>query len=79
MKKKKITLTSKQLEIMKEYWASLQAELAEFNSIVAQLENELSIATGIDNLEFFNCDGEYVGIGNLERNMPLIQSEELEK
>lgn len=77
--KKKITPTSKQLEIMKEYWASLQAEIAEFDSIVTQLENEMSIATGINDLEFFNCDGDYCGIGNFDRTMKLIEREKLEK
>jgi len=32
--------------------------------------------TGIENIEFFFCDNEIVGIGNVERTMRLIHDVE---
>lgn len=80
MKKKyPIRPTEKQLEIIKLYWAMLQTELSLFYGKVGRLERDMSDATKIDGLEFFQCDNDFVGVGNYDRNLKLIQREELEK
>lgn len=80
MKKKySIRPTKKQLEVFKLYWAMLQSELTLFYAKVGELENEMSVISEIDGLNFFQVDNDFVGIGNYERTMKLIQKEELEK
>jgi len=71
--------TKKQLEVMKKFWAILRVELEEFNMKVSELEENMQKETKIEDIEFFNTDGSYVGIGNLTRTMKLFQAEELEK
>ena len=80
MKKKyPIRPTEKQLKIMKLFWAMLQQEEIRFNFKINELEKNMSERTEIEDLEFFRCDGDYVGIGNISRTLKLIQREELEK
>ena len=80
MKKKySIKPTEKQLNLMKLYWAMLQTELSMFYSRVGQLEKDMSDDTKIDGLEFFQSDNDFVGVGNYDRTLKLIQREELEK
>ena len=80
MKKKyPIKPTEKQLNLMKLYWAMLQTELSMFYSRVGQLEKDMSDDTKIDGLEFFQSDNDFVGVGNYDRTLKLIQREELEK
>jgi len=81
MKKKTYTLkpTKKQLEVMKKYWRFLQDAEEQFFKFVNVIEQDMQKVTGITDVEFFRCDGDYVGIGNAERTMSLIQQEELEK
>jgi len=80
MKKKyPVKPTEKQLEIMKLYWAMLQTELSLFYGRVGHLERDMSDATKIDGLEFFQSDNDFVGVGNYDRTLKLIQREELEK
>jgi hypothetical protein len=71
--------TEKQLEVMKLYWAMLQEELNNHYVRVAQLEMKMWRDTGINDLMFFQCDGDYVGIGDVNRTMKLIQQEELKQ
>ena len=77
-KQKRIIPTKKQLEIMSLYWKMLQAEYNAFFARVGELEREMSKKTKIKYLEFFQCDNEFVGIGQYDRKMALIQSEKLE-
>lgn len=79
MKKYSLKPTKKQLEVIKLYWAMLQQEELRFLNRVYELERDMVNKTGIQELEFFRCDGDYVGIGNIDRTMKLIQQEELEK
>jgi len=80
MKKKySVKPTEKQLNIMKLYWSMLQTELSLFYGKVGQLERDMSDATMIDSLEFFQVDNDFVGVGNYDRTLKLIQREELEK
>lgn len=80
MKKKTHTLkpTKKQLEILKQYWFYLSKITEEYYMDVEDLEKKMSEKTGIENIEFFSCDGDYCGIGNQSRTMKLIHQEELE-
>ena len=80
MKKKySIKPTEKQLNLMKLYWAMLGCEETRFYAKVYKLEKKMREDTGIDDLEFFQVDNDFVGIGNIERTMALIQREQLEK
>lgn len=80
MKNKKYPFqpTEEQLKIMKYYWRMFRKEEILFNMRIRELEEKMSLLTGINDLEFFISDGEYVGIGNIERTMKLHQREELE-
>ena len=76
--KNKITPTKTQIAIVKLYWDMFQAEQSLFYGRIGELEKAMSKKTGIKDIEFFQCDGDWVGIGNAERTMKLIQREELE-
>ena len=76
--KHKIIPTKKQLAIMSLYWKMMQAEYDTFFAKVGDLEREMSKKTKIKDLEFFQCDNEFVGIGQYDRKMALIQREKLE-
>ena len=75
----KIVPNKKQLKIMKLYWEKLQEMESEFLGEVGVLEEELAHEIGIKDIGFFSCDGSYVGIGNAERTMKLIQRDKLER
>ena len=77
-KKYKIIPTQKQLEILKLYWKMYECEHNDFWGRICKLEEGMSKKTGIENLEFFWCDNEIVGIGDRDRGMKLIQREALE-
>jgi len=79
MKTYKIKPTKKQLKIMKEAWEQLQKDEDTFSGLVMATEKWMEKETGIKGLEFFMCDNGYVGIGNADRTMKLIQREKLEK
>jgi hypothetical protein len=76
-KKYKIIPTKKQLAIMKLYWDMFQSEHDIFWGKVGNLERNMSKAVGIKNLEFFQSDGDFCGIGQADREMRLIHEEEL--
>ena len=79
MKKKyPITPTKKQIKIMKKYHKLYEAVEDAWWKNVYELEVGMSKETGIDELEFFRCDGEYVGVGNVERTMRLIMRKKLD-
>lgn len=79
MKKKySVKPTEKQLNLMKLYWSMLGCETTLFYTKVYDLEKQMREDTGITDLEFFQCDNEFVGIGNTERTMKLIHREFLE-
>jgi hypothetical protein len=79
MNEYKIKPTKEQIEIMKEYWEKLQEIESKFSQQVYELEQKLEHEVGIKGIEFFSCDGSYVGIGNVDRTMKLIQQDKLEK
>jgi hypothetical protein len=70
--------SKKQLEQMMAFWDMLEVLQDEFHLKLARLEGEMELVTGIEGIEFFRCDGDYVGIGNSARTMKLIQQDEIE-
>ncbi len=72
MKAYKIKPNKKQLKIIKAYWNLLLHAHSIYYANVMALEKELEKETGIMGIEFFAADGEYVGIGNIDRTMSLI-------
>jgi hypothetical protein len=75
---KPLELTKEQLEVVKLYWAMLQQELTIFYSRVGDLERKMSKEVEVD-LEFFQVENDFVGVGDYNRRMKLIHQEELEK
>ena len=81
MKQYKIKPTKKQLEVIKLYWKMLKAEQDKLWLRVGELERTMSKETGIVDLEFIQDSmfgGEWVGVGNVDRTMSLLQGETLE-
>jgi len=74
----KIKPNKKQLGILKLYWDMFQVEQSRLWIRIGELEKEMSIQTGIEGIEFFQCDNDWVGIGQGNREMRLIHGEELE-
>jgi len=75
---KKIKITKEQLAIIKKYWKKLKELESQFYMDVGVLETKLAKVSGIKDIEFFACDGAYVGVGNADRTLDLIQQEKLE-
>ena len=69
----------KQLEIIKLHWDMFKAEETLFWAKMGELEKKMSKETGIKELEFFNSDGDWCGVGNADRTMKLLQHNILEK
>ncbi len=78
-KKYKIKVTKKLLKQLKPFWQELQKIQGGYNIKIAGLEEEMAKKTGIENIEFFFCDNEIVGVGNVARTIRLIRDTELEK
>lgn len=78
-KKYKIKVTKKLLKQLRPFWQELRKVRDCYDLKLRKLEEEMARKTGIKNIEFFFCDNEIAGIGNVERTMPLIHSTELEK
>jgi hypothetical protein len=79
MDKYKAVPTKKQLEIIKKYWRAFKLEEELFYSHQRCLEIAMSQESGIEELKFFNVDGDWCGIGNSDRTMRLLQSKQLDK
>lgn len=79
VRKYRVIPTKKQLIMIKEGWKLFQEITDAYYKNVSNIEHNLSKNTGIKEVEFFWCDNECVGIGNVDRTMKLIQREELEK
>lgn len=81
MSKSKYTVkpTKKQLAIIKEYHNKVEELINDFTVNIAVIESRMSEAVGIKDMEIFFCDGEYAGIGNVDRTMKLILANKLEE
>lgn len=76
MAKKKYTL--KQKKVASKYWKILQDYLNIHYKHIRQIEADMQMESGIEDLEFFACDNDYVGIGDVSRDYPLLKDKELE-
>jgi len=76
---KKIKVTKKLIKKLRPYWTIMQNLQDLYFGSLGNVEKDMAKTIGIKDIEFFRCDGEIVGIGNLERTMRLIHGEELEK
>ena len=56
----------------KKYFKLLEEAENKFYEEVTFIEVMIQQETGIDDIEFFQCDGSYCGIGNESRTMKLI-------
>lgn len=74
----KIKKTKKLIKQLQPYWKKLKELRFEFDVLRNNLETKMEKETGIKGIEFFMCDNSYIGIGNAERTMRLINSRELE-
>lgn len=78
-KKYKIKVTKKLLRQLRPFWQEVRKVRDRYDLKLRKLEEEMAKKTGIKNIEFFFCDNEIAGIGNVERTMPLIHDREIEK
>lgn len=78
VKEIEIRVTKKLLKQLKPFWQELQKIQGSHNIKIAELEEGMAKETGIENIEFFFCDNDVVGIGNVERTLRLIHDTELE-
>ena len=51
----------------------MQLDYRDFLACRSSIEMWMERETGIKGIEFFACDGDYVGVGNGDRTMKLIQ------
>jgi hypothetical protein len=72
MKNKTIIPTKEQKRIIKISWLRFVEIENEFYDKLNELEKIMEAATKIEGIEFFSCDGEYMGVGNADRTMKLI-------
>lgn len=68
-------LTKQQLISCQRIWKKLRILQDQYMDEVQFLECELAEKTGIDDIEFFWCDG-WAGIGNASSTIKLIQPNE---
>ena len=76
---KRIKVNKELIQQLKPYWQELEKIQNEYFGKIFKLEKKMSKKTGIKDLEFFMCDNYYCGIGNDDRTMRLIHSNELEE
>jgi len=60
-------------KILKKYWNALEILEGRHSKEIWDLEKKMAKETGIKDICFFSCDGEYVGIGNGSKTMKLVQ------
>ena len=78
--KNKIKITHKLLKILKAYTKLFSKIEGKYYSGLNKLEKQMQKETGIKDIEFFFCDGEFTGIGTPSEpeKMKLIHRGELE-
>jgi len=75
----KIKVNKELINKLKPYYEKYEKLTNKYWGEINLLEKEMSLRLKIEGLEFFHCDGDFAGIGNVERTMKLIHREELEK
>lgn len=67
-----------EVEKLKNYWRDLREMEADFEFEIKILENMMQKDLKIKDIEFFNVDGKYLGVGNRSRSIKLISFARLE-
>ena len=70
---KKYTTKAPSRKVLNKYWNTLGILERRHFKKIWDLEKKMAEETGIKDICFFRCDGEYVGIGNETRTMKLVQ------
>lgn len=70
-------LTKKEIDKLKPYWKAVKKIEDRYWLEVYRLEDSMKQKLGKE-YEFFHCDGELAGIGDVGRTIKLIHPEELE-
>lgn len=73
MKKHKIKITPKLRKLLLDYMRMWKVVEGEYWEIVMRLQETMARETGIPDIEFIFVDGEFAGVGNASRTMPLVQ------
>ena len=76
---KKIKNTRKLRKKLLPFYKEFKLLEDEFYEKLSALETRMEKAAGVEGIEFFSCDNEYVGIGNFDRTMELVPFEKLER
>ena len=76
--KYKYPKTKKLIKQLKPFMKRYKEIEYEYYKQICILETEIQKLTKINGIEFIFGDGDFVGIGNLERTMQLIHREEIE-
>lgn len=69
----------KLIKKLQPFWKRFKELQNQYYTKIAILETEMEIKTKIKGVEFFFCDGECAGIGNIDRKLKLIHNQELEE
>ena len=64
---------------LKPFWKEMRREQKMFFDQLNVIELRMRKKTGIKDMEFFWCDDDIVGIGNVDRTLELIYDSELER
>jgi len=74
-----IKKTKELIDKLKPYWKELQKIQTNFVTSLIEIEQKMEKETGIKDIEFFQSDVGYCGIGNVQRTMALVHDTELEE
>lgn len=80
-KKYRVKITPERLKTIRAYWKLLEEYQSELDMRIVQLEVGMAKDTKIKGIEFIRdemCGGGWIGVGNINRTMGLLQGEELE-
>jgi len=70
---KKYPIKGPTRKVLNKYWNALEILERRHFKKICDLEKKMAKETGVKDICFFRCDGEYVGIGNEARTMKLVQ------
>ena len=74
----KIVATKTLINQVKPFWRRMREIQFDFNEKISNLEEEMSKDLQIENMEFFWCDNDIVGVGNANRTLELIHYNDLD-
>ena len=66
---RKVKLTRRSLD---KYFKEAESAGNIYSMLLNDIEKKMAKETGIEDIEFFFCDGDLAGIGNTSRTMKLI-------